>query len=236
MSASHFGIGRWGGGRALKQMALLASAILAGVVLLAATASSASAKAQVGLYLAGEESGEKAKQPRFEAESYPAYIFSSEDKTYEYTVQAGTMKCPGGHSGKLSGAASELFLAPTYIFSACTFGGSGNVTITANGCEHIVTVLNQGPPYVGQFGVKCPAGKSYEFHTPNCTIAIPAQTGLTGVSYSNTGSGKSRAVQVTINVSGLKYSLKGPFPFGPCSGTHENGTYTGSMTLKGFDE
>ncbi len=108
------------------------------------------------------------------------------------------------------------------------------MTITANGCETIATVSNEGPPYVGKFGVKCPAGKSFEVHGKFCSVAIPAQTGLTGISYGNTGEGKNRAVQVTFNVSGLKYTLSGPEPEF-CNGTYENGTYTGTTTLNGYN-
>ncbi|HEY8810041.1 MAG TPA: hypothetical protein VIM28_08465 [Solirubrobacterales bacterium] len=218
----------------LKRIGLCAGAVLASVALFSVMAASAVAAEQRGFFVAGEKSEEAAKQPRFGGEVYPTSLASTENSTFKFGTQFGTMECPGEFSGKLSSAAAEITLTSFYYFSACHFAGSfEGVTITANGCDNTVNVLNEGPPYVGQFGYKCPAEKSYEFHTGACTIIIPAQAGHSEVTYKNTGTGKTRAVQVAFNVSGLKYSLKGPFPFGPCTGTHENGTFTGSMTLKG---
>jgi hypothetical protein len=219
---------------AFRRYGLILGAVLLSLALLSVTASTAAATEQRAFFLAGEKSEEESKKPRFQGEVYPTSLNTTQASTYfEYGTQAGTLKCPGGYSGTLSGAASELLVSSFYYFASCTYPGGTGITITANGCSKTLTVSNEGPPYVGKVGYSCPTEKSYEFHTPNCTIIYPAQAPVAGVSYENTGEGKKRSVKVTFNVTGLKYTLKGPFPFGPCSGTHENGTFTGWMTLSG---
>jgi hypothetical protein len=219
--------------RRLRLVGLIAGAILASLALLGTSASTASAKEQVGVYLAGEASEEASKQPRFEAEKYTAHLVGSSTTAQKYGFAAGSwLECPyAEYFGKATAKTSELVLSPWYPFFACSASNGGAVTIKQNGCEHIMTVSNAGPPYVGKFGIKCPSGAPYQFTAGTCTISIPAQTALTGITYENTGSGKTRAVVVNLNVSGLKHSIS-------CLGgmTFENGTLTGSFVLKGYDE
>ncbi|HEV7399808.1 MAG TPA: hypothetical protein VGN84_06015 [Solirubrobacterales bacterium] len=206
---------------------------------------SASAKEQKGFFLAGAKSEEVAKQPRFEGESYPTYLFGSQETIHKWGFQGTNLKCPEvDFSGKLSGAASELALTTFYHFAGCSFSTGGILTILANGCEDTIKVLNSGPPYVGQFGLKCPAGKSYEY-TQNfeggatCTFVIPAQTTINTISLANKGEGKKRGVQAVFNLSGVKYTIKTSSMFTPCApnvGTYENGTYTGTILLNGYNE
>ena len=231
MSTRQLRLESWNG-RALRRICLLAGAMLAGLALFSILAASASAKEQRGFFLTGEESGEEGKKPKFEGEIYPTYLASAATTNFKYTFQPGNVECPGNYSGKLSGASSELVVSPFYSFMLCN--GGGTVAIAQNGCEHTLTVLNQGPPYVGQFGVKCPTKNPYEFRLSGCTIGIPTQTALAEVSFTNTGAGKNRAVEVTFNVSKLKHTTTGLFFCQP--GTYENGTLTGATTLNGFNE
>jgi len=235
----------WDGAQILRRTGLLVGAILASAALFCTITASASAKEQKGFFLAGEKSEEVAKQPRFEGESYPTYLFGSQETVHQWGFQGAKLKCPQvDFSGKLSGATSELSLVTFYHFSGCTFGSGGVLTILANGCEDTIHVLNTGPPYVGEFGLKCPAGKSYEL-TQNleggitCTYVIPAQTGVDTISLANKGEGKKRGVQMVFNLSGLKYTIKTSSMFSPCApnvGVYENGTYTGTILLNGFNE
>ena len=233
MSARQHRLESWNG-RTLQRICLLACTIVGGLALFSVMAANASAKEQRGFFLTGEKSGEESKKPRFEGEIYPTYLASAGVTNFVYTFQPGNVECPGQYSGKLSSASSELAISPFYFFAQCKSSG-GSVAIAANLCEHTLTVLNEGPPYVGRFGVKCPTEKSYEFRlSAGCTVEIPAQTALAEVSYKNVGEGKKRGVQATFNVSKLKHTMKGPFFCEP--GTYENGTLTGTTTLNGFNE
>ena len=229
----------------LKRIGLLAGAILASTALFCVIVASASAKEQRGFFLAGAKSEEVAKQPKFEAESYPTFVFGSQETEHKWGFQGTKIKCPNvDFSGNFSAATSELSLVTYYYFFSCSFSTGGYMTILANGCEDSIHVLNSGPPYVGEFALKCPAGQSYEY-TQNfgggvtCTYVIPAQTSVNTVSLANKGEGKKRGVQAVFNLSGVKYSIKTSSMFTPCApnvGSYENGTYTGTVLLNGFDK
>jgi hypothetical protein len=244
MSVSHLVHGSEDGERTLKRIALIASAILASLTLFSAMAANASAKEQRGFFLAGVKSEEAAKQPRFEGEIYPTYLSGSQETAHKWVFQGTSLKCPEvDFTGKLSGVTSEISLTTFYHFFGCSFSTGGVLTISANGCEDTIHVLNSGPPYVGQFGLKCPAGKSYEltqnFEGATCTYVIPAQTAVNTISLTNKGEAKKRGVQMVFNLSGLKYTIKTSSMFTLCAenvGTYENGTYTGTILLNGFNE
>jgi len=219
----------------LKRIGLLAGTILAAFALIGAMASPAAAQEQVGVFLAGEESEEAEAQPRVEAESYPLELVGKSTTAHVFGFgEIASYNCPSAEFlGDLSGATSELDLAPVYPFFSCKLSTGGATTISSNGCEYAVTVDNAGPPYVGEFGLDCPEGFSYELHNQTgCSIVIPEQAGLDAIDYKNVGAGSERAVQVEFDVSGMTYSIVGPF-FCP-KGKYEDGTYTGTMTLRGY--
>jgi hypothetical protein len=231
-------LSRQGSSGALQRIGVLAGAILAGVALMCVTASGAAAKEQRAFFLAGEASGEEAKKPRFEGEIYPTYLFGTSKPKFEY-LGGQVLECPGDFSGQLKSAGPEVALTSFYYLGACKTGGWA-LSITANGCENTLTVLNQGPPYAGNWGYKCPTGFYYEFHLSafgiKCSIAIPSQTGLATVGLENTGTGKQRSIVAALKVSKLKYTMKGNSPEICRPGEYEDGTITDTLTLKGFNE
>jgi hypothetical protein len=235
MSMHQDGLEQWGGGQMLKRIGLLACAMLAGVALLAASASSASA-APVGLFLAGEKSEEKAKQPRFEAESYKANVGGSATGLNQFVFSGGKLNCSTVIiSGEIASATAEL---PVFqSFFTCTFGGVFSPSIFQNGCKFVWHVENAGPPYTGSIDIKCPTEKGIEIVASSggekyCTVTIPPQTGLKGMSLANAGTGSGRTIAATFNVTGIKYSQVAYLEGGKCTtGAFENGTYTGGVTL-----
>ena len=224
-------------GRQRTRITMLVGAILTSVVLFGTMTSNATAKTQKGVFLTGEKSAEAAKQPRFNAESYPAYLASASAAHRWEFGKLGALQCPVSLTGKLAGASSNLRLTPFVSYFACSESpGSMSVTVSSGGCEDTLDLLNQGPPYVADFGIDCPPGSSYQFGFGGiCTVSIPDQSGLHQVKLETTGSGSSRAVNANIEVSGLKYTISG-VEFLCGNGTYENGTYAGTATLKGFNE
>lgn len=223
----------------LRRVGLLFGAILASTALVGVMASTASAQVQVGLFVTGEESEEEAEQPRFEGEAEPTYVDADEAGVHKWEFEIGTIECEADFviSGELAGPSQEVRLGPSMF--PCQSTPNSLVSVEGNGCENVFSLLNVGPPYVGQFGMACPPGFAFTFHAETiagtCSIAIPSQAGLDEVTYENTGEGAERAVHTSIDVSGLKYTITGPEAL--CSpGEYENGTYSGAMTLKGFDE
>ncbi len=230
MSDSQYGEGS---GRLLPRRIIpLLGAMLASVALLAAAASSASAE-PVGLFIGGEKSEEVAKQPKFEAEKYPATIKSTGLTGFQFVAQVGKLKCSElSLPGTLSGASSEF--QSQQFFWPCTMLGLVT-TIQSNGCEFKLHVLNAGPPYVGSSDILCPAGQKLEFTswasgTKVCTISLLPQTGVEGLSFENTGTGSARAVTATFNQTTVKYSQAGN-PKICTAGEYTNGALTVSDSL-----
>lgn len=224
-------------GLPVARIAMLVGAVLASLVLFSAMASTAVAKTQVGTFLIGEESEEAAAQPRFSAESFPAYLSSaSAAHRWEFGT-LGNLECPVSFTGKLGSAATSLRLTKFVSYFACSESPGGlAVTINWGGCEDTLDLLNAGPPYVAEYGLDCPAGNSYQFGLGGiCTVSIPDQSGLDQVNLETTGTGTSRAIGVDFEVTGLKYTISG-VKFLCGNGTYENGTFSGTTTLKGFNE
>src|SRR6476660_5971768 len=133
MPNSHFyEAAHWSGRPMLRRVVPLVGAMLAAAILFAAAASSASAE-PVGLFIGGAKSEEAAKQPKFEAEKYSATIASKALTGFQFTANAGKLKCSELQlPGTISAVTSELKF--NQFFWPCTFIGLAT-TITANGCE-----------------------------------------------------------------------------------------------------
>jgi hypothetical protein len=237
MSVSRENHGRLNGTQMLRRMGFLISALLAGVVLLCAGAPAASA-APVGLYVAGEESAEEAKQPKFEAESYPATVEGQSLSSFKFTVNVGYVECGAANffGSKYSGPTTTLTIQPAFF--SCVgkdkFGGSYAISFFGNGCNFSAHVLNAGPPYTGEFGIGCPSESGYQILAKSgaitiCTFTFPTQSGKKALGFKNTGTGSGRSVETSFNVSGLKYTQSG---IGCEAGTFEDGGLTGTATLK----
>jgi hypothetical protein len=218
----------------LRHVGAIVGAILVSLALLGSMAAAAQAKS-VGVYVGGEESAEEAKQPKLEAESYPVSLHGTNSTAHVFGTKRGNWSCnvaEFNHEQSAATAAQALWMS----YFQCTPPIGSWKAINANGCEYVLHVANAGPPYQGSLDLVCPAGKSYELvmtsGASTCTIAIPPQTGLKGVSLTNVGSGSERGVQVAFEVTGMSYSLVGPKLL--ClAGSYTDGTYTGTMTLHG---
>ncbi len=225
------------GGSMLRRVVPLLGLVLATAALLGATASSAAA-APVGLFIAGEKSEEKAKQPRFEAEKYTATIASKRVTGFNFVGQTVKLKCTEIQlPGTISAATSELKF--TQAFSQCILAGLPT-TIESNGCEFELNVLNVGPPYAGTTDIVCPTEKGIEFTAwlgpigteKGCVLSLLPQTGIEGLSFENTGTGTGRAITANFNLTTVKFTQVGVEGFGTCkTGEYTNGTFTTSVSL-----
>ncbi|HEX6687674.1 MAG TPA: hypothetical protein VF085_03290 [Solirubrobacterales bacterium] len=244
MSSSQNDLGRRGGGVA--RLGTLAAAMFAALALLFAM--SATASASVGFYMGGKKSEEAAKQPKFEAEKYPAVVEGYASAPHRFTVNIGYVECDEVEfrefSGKMTKATSEMVFQPWHWLCEGKQGGlSIPIAFKAQGCEFALSALNVGPPYAGQFGIKCPLGSpgfeivtytNFEMTTPLCKVLYPPQTGVEGVSYENVGTGSARAVETSLELSGLKYIETGSKFF--CKpGEFTNGALTGGEHLYGVE-
>jgi hypothetical protein len=162
-----------------------------------------------------------------------------------FTTNAGTVKCEvaefeGTQTGSETAPGSGIFTAaeievhPKY--SKCRAFGLA-ATVNTEGCNYKFTtaVKNaEGIPQ-GKVHVVCATGKEIVVNAGfgSCVSKIGSHTPGGVVDFENQGTGSSRDVLVNATVTGIKYSQEGPTCTGG-TGTCENGTYVGSVTVKGF--
>ncbi len=162
----------------------------------------------------------------FKAESYPAIV---EGKASPMTIgtDTGIISCTSvATSGTLASASATLSAAPT--IAGCAFFGV-NDKVTNNGCN-----LALGAS-VGTLDITCPLGSPGIEMKPvgwACTTTFLPQAGVPGLTFKNEGSGLTRQVVTTLNISLLKYTEVGAECSSP--GSHANGRWKGVLTLKAY--
>lgn len=180
---------------------------------------SISAATKSGIAAAAEFETSKAPPGNwFALEELPATISGSDTgmKARITGISGNDMSC---ENYSLAGTASTerpgtLTLFPTY--KNCTVGGEkvGNEWI-GSACNYVFhssgTLDIEGP--------ECASG-TLAISRPGCSVQILTQTGLTGVSYSDKGYGRSRTIVVSGTVEHVKYMTGG----WSCSGGE--GTFT----------
>jgi hypothetical protein len=169
-----------------------------------------------------------ASASQFRAEEYPTTVAGTQVVLQKFKTGGGLVaKCAvASTAGTESEASSALTVTPSY--SECTVGGLG-ATLKANSCNYVLHSTNESAPFTGSMDISCSKeGDAIEAVQGGCSLKFPAQSSLGSVELQNTGSGQTRAIAATLNISGLKYTQAG------CSGsngTFENGTLTGSSTI-----
>lgn len=193
-----------------------------------------------GLQLTGEESAEKAKQPRFKNGVYSASILGGVSTTSKFTEDAlgETVECGSGSLGPATVLADTADLSINASYEPCTAATLGyKSTMKMNSCNYVFHVANVGPPYSGSTDIACSKeGDAIEAvvtgtsGTTVCSLLFPAQK-LGTASYEMTGSGETRKVIANVKGEGLKASRTGSVLCGPKSST--TGSFTGGFFLTG---
>jgi hypothetical protein len=140
-------------------------------------------------------------------------------------VECTTIKVTGTQSGKDN---TTVTITPAY--SNCeTFLGAAT-SVNTNGCKYVFHLAKGST--TGTADVECETGKVIEITVGSiCKYTIGTQTGLSSVSFKNTGSGTTREVIVEPTVKGLTSTRTTNDFFCPAAGS--TGTYIGSATITG---
>lgn len=175
-------------------------------------------------------------KPTFQAEKYPAKLTGTALEFHVFGFNS-SWKCTGvTFSGSLAESSSTLTLSPTY--SGCTFFGLA-MTANTNGCTFLLHLVEAEKEDVfrSTIDVSCPAGKEIQFSQPltGCSWSFGSQTALGKVTIKNLTASTPKNLQLTFEVSNIKYIEKGSGLW--CSeGLFTNGQYTGQETLVGDTE
>jgi hypothetical protein len=147
----------------------------------------------------------------------------------KFTTNTGSIKCSTAtFEGSMVGPHSEMMaLKPSY--SGCkAFGVSAQVTDIEIYYTYTWTVF--------WYHMVVSAGLRPLAFTPvgiACTVTIGEQT-VNQVKFENKESGGVKDILGTNEITGIKYTETGSECSSP--GTHENGTYSGTETVKGINE
>ena len=180
--------------------------------------------------------------PRFDAEGYPATVsgsgfesFTAKSPTASFPVKCKKTSLGGGLSAptsllSLSGESSE-----------CAYEGV-KTTVVMHACHYTLSTQGSGPPYTGTLGVACSKETErieYEIYflgKVRCWAKIVPQSGLTGVSLTNLGSGTERGIEAKAEVNGVKYEFQGELCGAKTNETRTDGVIGGATTLHGKTE
>jgi hypothetical protein len=176
-------------------------------------------------------------KPVFKAEKYPAKLTGTALEFHVFGFNS-SWKCTSvTFSGSLTESSSTLTLSPTY--SGCTFFGLA-VSANTNGCTYLLHLVEAEKEDVfrSTIDLSCPAGKEIQFSQAltGCSWSFGTQTALGKVTATDLTASKPKNLQLTFEVSNIKYTeKKGSGPW--CSeGLFTNGQYAGQETLVGDTE
>lgn len=197
-----------------------------------------SEKEQVGIW---------ATEPRVELHSEiggTTSLIGENTSGDEFALQAGTAICTeSGWKSAMGVEATSLWhLAPE--FAGCSASGFSTAEVLSNECFYAFEVEKEGEE-AGEFeagtAIECPSEGSIEVvlkasGVVKCTATIGPQEGLEGATYTNTGSGGSRDLELDLELTGVAYTQDPGEGLGKCeSGEFENGEISGTPVVIGED-
>lgn len=149
-----------------------------------------------------------AQAAEFHSETTPTNLTGTSTGNHVFNAAGAKITCKNAtFTGQQTGlVTSEVTVGATY--SNCSFLFF-NVNVNMHGCEYKFHSNNS----VDVVGGSC-TGITYE--GAGCKVVVPAQSGLSTVGFATAGSGSSRTINVSPNVTGIKYTSSGLCP--------ENGT------------
>jgi hypothetical protein len=151
----------------------------------------------------------------------------------KFASDGGTpIECDVAHySGTVAAATvTTMEVVPAYSQCHTEKEAAGTVTVDVNKCSF---VFHSGTGHATT-GLKCPAGVAGILIThPNCTMRMPPQEKLSGVTYTQTTEATKHTITLDATVSKITAHYEG----GICIflGTTHSATMTGSATVEGLN-
>lgn len=165
----------------------------------------------------------------------PAIITGEQLEQHVFTTHAGTVKCSTADFNGTVGTTTFSTLTLNAKYETCQAFGFLNATVNMNGCDYLFHIVEGSSPATATVDVVCPTGKEIEVSSSGCKAFIPGQTGLIHVILSNTEVGGIKDIDANITISGISYKLTGFFCPGG-AGSFNEGTYTGTATLRAYED
>jgi hypothetical protein len=180
--------------------------------------------------------GAVASADELTSDAYPVVLTGARESEFydEITTTAGTFRCTDPtYSATVTKAATSVLVTPDFSSANCTAFGIA-VPITTNGCTYKFNVEG-GAATTGDADLVCPAGSELTIQLlPGCTIHVKEQSDIGGtVTYINTGSGTTKEITVSANLTGIDYTHTSK-PGGGCgTGSATNGALKAKAIVTG---
>lgn len=165
---------------------------------------------------------------------------------FAFKFAAGELKCTTSTLEGVLPKTGNTQLTVHPKLSGCTMIGFGG-TVTTTGCNFVFTykegtIPTTGPEDThtpGLMHIECEAGKQIEItptflSTSVCTIKIPPQT-PSEPDADHKVEGAPTDVKVTYTVEQMDYTVEKGGEFCGKEGLHQDGFFTGSHTVKGYE-
>lgn len=176
------------------------------------------------------------------AEEYPAFLEGSLMTHLTFKIEGREATCKVEHYKATLNAKTGIDTFESEYTGCTAKVGMIEVplTIDMNGCDWDYVIKDKW------YNLVCPSGKkailtaysSVEQHmkkTPSCEYTVPAQEELGYVEYENM-SGLPGDIRLSVNLTGVEYTVSGfPFVCGE-NGTFNNGTLTSETTVSAKNE
>lgn len=154
---------------------------------------------------------------------------------HELVLSGGTVTCKSvTFTGTIALPAPAMTLTPKYEgcevktnpttieVTGCqyVFRGNGNLDLICDPSGHIVIAIFQDQ-------------MAHETNEPLCTYTIGAKSGLSGSSYSNTGTGATADVDITSTIQKIPVT-KTQGALAICGKVNQEATFTGATTVRAY--
>jgi hypothetical protein len=185
--------------------------------------------AAVAVFAFAAVSSAAASAANFTTAKAPATLTATQKANQVFVTESGTVTCKKVTGTGSMSAVSQATVSTTKIaYSECstkTIFGNIAVTVdfTTNNCNY---TFHAGPP--GTADITCNAGtKGVIISGPGCEVTVPAQSGLSSLTYTNT----SPAIIIEPAVKNITSTGTGSL----CTktGTFTNGSYSGNVEVVG---
>lgn len=172
-------------------------------------------------------------------------IFGVHEGTEEFTFEFGTVKCSiGEYLGKVVAPTKEgnqVPLAPKY--AECSLG-TMSVEVKPESCWWTFhSGVSEGVNLEGEMDVACNGVKEEivfivkEGAETKCTIRLPQQQGMKGITYTVKEIENIKDVTADIGLTSLAYTQTAGMGKGACvAASKATGKYTAHPTIRGVDE
>ncbi|MFT3864759.1 MAG: hypothetical protein QM729_10845 [Solirubrobacterales bacterium] len=188
----------------------------------------------VAMLAVGVVGASAASAASFHSESSETFVLGSQSTQNVFTVNSRTVKCSTAtFTGSFTGTSKSTLENIHPEYGGCEAFGL-EATVNTEGCNYTFNEPSGSSTYTGTVNVVCESGKEIEINAAStCVVKVGSQSGLSSVTYTDEGSGSSRSVLVTANVSGISSTVSGSTLICGTNGTR-SATYTGSVSTKGY--